>query len=207
MRFLVLSDLHSKVTHYFIEELASKHGVDAAILLGDLTNFGPAEFVTDISTDKLPVLAIPGNCDPPEVLNYLGKTNMINMHKNKINFNGIDIVGLGGSDFDFINMGIGYTDEEAYDFLVNSIGENTVLILHQPPFGILDNVRTGHAGNRGIKKAVDEKSPRVVMSGHIHEERGKIEHNGTLFFNPGPAKDGYYAIFDYGNMNVELLKK
>jgi len=207
MKFLVLSDLHSTVTHHFIEELGNKHSVDAVILLGDLTNFGPAEFVMDIFTDSFPVLAIPGNCDPPEVLNYISKVNMINMHKNKINFNGIDLVGLGGSDFNFINMGIGYTDDEAYDFLVNNIDENTMLMLHQPPHGILDNIRNGHAGNRGIRKAVDERVPKVVMSGHIHEDRGIIKVKNTLFFNPGAAKDGYYAIFNTDALDVQLLKR
>lgn len=206
MRFLVLSDLHSFVTHFFIEELVQKHNLDATILLGDLTNFGPPEFVLDIYTDKVPVFAIPGNCDPPEVLNYIGK-NMINMHKNTYNLNNLHLVGLGGSDFNFINIGIGFTDEEAYDFLRSNLTKNSILLLHQPPYGILDTVRNGHAGNKGIRKAVDEIKPRVVMSGHIHEERGIYENKDTLFFNPGPAKEGYYAIFDSEKLKVELLKK
>ena len=104
-------------------------------------------------------------------------------------------------------MGIGYSDEEAYKFLKENLKDDSVLMLHQPPYGILDTVKNGHAGNRGIKKAIDEKSPKVVMCGHVHEERGILEQNGTLFFNPGPTKDGYYAIFNYDDMKVDLLKR
>ncbi len=207
MKFLILSDLHSMITHYFIEEIIEKENIDLVILLGDLTNFGPAEFVLDIFTDKKPILAIPGNCDPPDVLNYIDKSGMINMHKNKYKFKDLEIIGLGGSDFNFINMGIGYSDEEAYNFLVDKIDENSILMLHQPPYGILDSVKNMHAGNKGIRKAVDEKKPKIVMSGHIHEERGSLIYNGTLFFNPGPAKEGYYAILDYDEFKVHLMKK
>ena len=209
MIFLVLSDIHSQITHYFIEELASKHNADAVILLGDLTNFGPPEFILNLMVKDLPVLAIPGNCDPPAVLNYFEKAKMINMHKRVYNFSGIKIVGLGGADYSFINLGIGYTDEIAYDFLHTNLDEKSILILHQPPYGILDNVHGKHAGNKGIRKAVDEKRPYIVMSGHIHEERGKLTIENRLFFNPGLAKDGYFAILklDDDKINLDLLKR
>jgi Icc-related predicted phosphoesterase len=35
-----------------------------------------------------------------------------------------------------------------------------------------------------------------VLSGHIHEARGIVEQEGTLFVNPGAAKDGFAALLD-----------
>ena len=56
---------------------------------------------------------------------------------------------------------------------------------------------------------MDEKRPYIVMSGHIHEERGKLTIENSLFFNPGPAKDGYFAILklDDDKINLDLLKR
>lgn len=209
MRFLILSDIHSMMTHHFIDEVSREQGVDAVLLLGDLTNFGPADFILNLSVKNLPVFAIPGNCDPPEIFNYFPRAGMINMHKNTYDFSEFRLVGLGGADYAFINLGIGYTDDAAYSFLVSRLDSNSVLMLHQPPYGILDRVHEKHAGNRGIRKAVDEKKPFIVMSGHIHEERGVFENDYTLFFNPGPAKEGYYAILEIRNKkaDVKLFKK
>ncbi|MGC8598393.1 MAG: metallophosphoesterase family protein [Thermoplasmata archaeon] len=209
MIFLVMSDIHSAVTHHFIEEIAKEHGAEAVILLGDLTNFGPSEFILNLSPKDLPVFAIPGNCDPPEIFNYFSRANMINMHKNTYDFADFRLVGLGGADYSFINIGIGYTDDIAYNFLVSRVDNNTALMLHQPPYGILDKVHEKHAGNRGIRKAIDEKRPFLVMSGHIHEERGMVKIGDTLFFNPGPAKEGYFAILKIEDRRpeVKLLKR
>ncbi|MFP3317961.1 MAG: metallophosphoesterase family protein [Thermoplasmata archaeon] len=209
MRFLVMSDLHSMVTNYMLEEISKEEDAEAVILLGDLTNFGPAEFIMNIAVKDLPVFAIPGNCDPPEILNYFSKANMINMHKNSYSFSRFNLVGLGGADYSFVNLGIGYTDDFAYTFLKSKVDENTVVMLHQPPYGILDKVHERHTGNRGIRKAIDEKRPFLVISGHIHEERGIIKNESTVFFNPGPAKEGYYAILDIDDKKPEirLLKR
>ncbi len=209
MIFLVLSDLHSAINHYFIEDLVSRYHADAVMLLGDLTNFGPPDFILHLKTEGTKVFAIPGNCDPPEIMNYFENAGMINMHRRLIELYGLKLIGLGGADYGFINLGIGYTDEIAYNFLSSNLDENSILMLHQPPYGILDSVHGKNAGNRGIRKAVDEKKPFIVMSGHIHEERGVKRIGKTLFFNPGPAKEGYFAILtvEGKDTDVQLLKK
>ncbi len=204
LRFLVLSDLHGKITHYFIEEILELHKIDGVLILGDITHFGPANIVYGIYSKKVPIFAIPGNCDPPEILNYFNEAGIVNLHKNTYLFFDLKIVGLGGSDFNNVTMGMGFSDIEAYDFLSKEINERTILMLHQPPYGIMDEINGRHAGNRGIRKAIDERKPFVVMFGHIHENVGKYYNGETLFFNPGPAKDGKYAILKIYNEKAEV---
>jgi Icc-related predicted phosphoesterase len=46
-----------------------------------------------------------------------------------------------------------------------------------------------------------------VLSGHIHEARGIVERDGTLFLNPGAAKDGNAALLDIGeDVTATLLR-
>jgi len=205
MKILVMSDLHSRVNYFLIDDLVRKHNAGLVLLLGDLTNFGPPEKVLELKSKIVDIVAIPGNCDPPEVLNVIDKAGLINAHKRKIIINGLEIVGLGGSDRDFVNMGIYFDDDEAYKFLHENLTENSYLMLHQPPYGILDTVRTGNGGNKGIRKAIFEKRPKVVFSGHIHEARGIEEIDGIKFINPGAAKEGNYVIFDTETMKPEFL--
>jgi Icc-related predicted phosphoesterase len=46
-----------------------------------------------------------------------------------------------------------------------------------------------------------------VLSGHIHEASGVVEKDGTVFINPGAAKDGRAAIVTLGgHPQAELLE-
>jgi hypothetical protein len=59
-----------------------------------------------------------------------------------------------------------------------------VLVVHEPPEGTLDQVRTGkHIGSRAVLDLITRLHPRVVTCGHVHESPG-IEHVGdTLVIN------------------------
>jgi hypothetical protein len=71
------------------------------------------------------------------------------------------------------------------------------MVLHAPPKGINDRIPTGaNVGSEAILRLVKEFRPRAVLSGHIHEARGIVMDGGTLFLNPGAAKDGNAALLD-----------
>ena len=36
----------------------------------------------------------------------------------------------------------------------------------------------------------------MALSGHIHEDIGMMEQEGTLFINPGPARDGHAVLLE-----------
>ena len=83
-----------------------------------------------------------------------------------------------------------------------------VLMTHAPSYGILDQIPSGQSvGSPAIREIVDRYHPVLAMSGHIHEAIGVVEADGTVFVNPGPAKDGRMAIVDItdGKVSVELI--
>jgi len=64
MKLLLVSDLHSSALA--IETIARAvegHAPDAVLVAGDLTMFGPAGYVDEVSLiGETPVLAVTGNC-------------------------------------------------------------------------------------------------------------------------------------------------
>ena len=79
-----------------------------------------------------------------------------------------------------------------------------ILVCHQPPFGILDEV-TGkynppkswigkHAGSKVILDYIKRAKPKYVFCGHIHEAKGKESIGETDIFNVG--YNGDYLIVD-----------
>jgi len=73
------------------------------------------------------------------------------------------------------------------------LGNVDFLLLHQPPFGILDKVgskapklyRNKHAGSSYILNYIKRASPKYVICGHIHEARGEKTFGKTRVINLG----------------------
>ena len=60
-----------------------------------------------------------------------------------------------------------------------------VLVLHNPTYGFFDRVPgVGNVGSIGIRNHLDDHNPRLVVSGHVHEDYGVALRNGTMFLNP-----------------------
>ncbi|MBR9705490.1 hypothetical protein GOV14_00495 [Candidatus Pacearchaeota archaeon] len=70
-----------------------------------------------------------------------------------------------------------------------------------------------HIGNKDIREFVDRNNLVFVFSGHIHEGFSAVNKNGelideekyspSLYLNPGPAKNGIFAIVDIDNKGNE----
>lgn len=59
-----------------------------------------------------------------------------------------------------------------------------LLVTHGPAQGILDCTLEGlHAGCQDLRARIEQIKPRVHVCGHIHEARGHLWHQGTLFVN------------------------
>ena len=92
MKLLALSDLHGDYSH--IGSILNRAGqIDAVLIAGDLTDFGPDEKALKLlEMFKVPVLAVPGNCDNPSLLKVLDKNeNTINLHNSLHTMEGINI--------------------------------------------------------------------------------------------------------------------
>ncbi len=207
LKIIAIADVHgSEKASYLVKELYDKYSPDLILVAGDVTNFGPAKFAEEF-LNSLPgnVMAIPGNCDPPEVINAIERSKAVNLHQKVEEFKGYRFIGLGGVNGGF-NLGIVFEDEFAEKFLGHCKG--CIFLLHQPPYGILDDVGGGrHIGSEGIKKAVEHVNPLLVVSGHVHEARGYKKMGNTIFVNPGPAKSGYAAFIELPSQRVELIER
>ncbi len=211
MKFLVLTDIHgNEEVSSWANKLIKENEADFVIILGDITQFGPKSWAENfLSAFEVPVYSVAGNCDPPkEIMEAIEeKANL--MHKKKTVIDGVPFIGLGGSNPTIFNTPFELSEEEIESSLEPLMEENSVLVLHAPPMGINDTIPSGaHVGSTSIKAIVDKYHPRLVLSGHIHEARGMIEENKTIFINPGPAMSGYSAMItiDGDKTEIEMLE-
>jgi Icc-related predicted phosphoesterase len=209
MRFLVLSDIHGrdKVAGW-ANRLAVDKGAEAIIILGDITHFGPASWAGEFlpKLDR-PVYAIPGNCDPPELVCQEIEKHGTLLHRRKVSIDQNTYIGLGGSNPTIFETPFELEEEDIMEALRPLMEPGAILVLHAPAKGINDTISTGlHVGSESILTLVQEFHPKVVLSGHIHEARGLVEQDGTLFLNPGAAKEGFAALLDVGaEVGAKLL--
>jgi uncharacterized protein len=208
MRFLVLSDVHrrDKVANW-ANELIDDMELDGTIVLGDITHFGPPEWAGEfLGGLKGDTYAVPGNCDPPGTMEHIEK-NSVSLHLRKVRLGDYVLGGMGGSNPTIFDTPNEYSEEDIMSLLRPLMETGMILVLHCPPFGVLDVPFSGkHVGSVSIARLVEEFKPRVVLSGHIHEDRGIVERDGTIFMNPGPAKEGYSGLLELGDVpSVRLL--
>ncbi len=209
MKFLVVSDIHGNTAVMdWIDAVAEEADVDCVLVLGDITDFGPNEVAEQILRSiKRNTYAIPGNCDPLDLSETISKVVM-DMHGKTTTLNGFHVAGLGGGNPSIFKVPFELEEDTIYDMLKPISKEGMILMVHAPPYGINDMISSGlNVGSTGILKIVKEFRPILVLSGHIHEDYGIKHIDGTTFVNPGPAKDGMYALVevDNGAVKAELF--
>ena len=207
MKFLVLTDIHgNEDVSSWANKLVKEKGADFVVILGDITQFGPKSWAENfLSTFEVPVCAIAGNCDPPaEIMDAINKKSLL-LHKRKIFIEDVPFIGLGGSNPTIFDTPFELSEDEIESSLEPLMENNAVLVLHAPPMGTNDTIPSGaHVGSSAIKAIVDMYHPRLVLSGHIHEARGMVEENKTIFINPGPAMSGYSAMITINGDETEV---
>ena len=59
-----------------------------------------------------------------------------------------------------------------------------ILMVHGPPKNILDTILDGSTvGCENLRQTIHRKKPKVMLCGHIHENRGQRQVKDTLFIN------------------------
>ena len=220
MKLLAVADIHSSRRGLnTVLELAKEHGPDLIAIAGDVTTFGPVEFARELA-DALPArtIFVPGNCDIPPVADVFNTGERMNLHLKKQVVDGIHFVGLGGwMASPALTEDWGIPPADAIEKIEPLFDDKTVLLTHVPPYGHLDAVPTPfgaikkgreHIGSTELNILIERARPALVVSGHVHENRGVEEAAGTLFVNPGPAKNGFGAIIEFYRMQwkARLLK-
>jgi uncharacterized protein len=215
MIIIALADMHGDVS--FIETVFREaQTIDLVLLLGDITNFGRKEAIKKVVTAVLPhcrrLLAVPGNCDYPEVEDRLAQEGL-SLHRRHAVIDGIGFAGAGLS-LPCPGRTPGEISEQDFrQYLAEAAAgfpEETpmVLLTHEPPFDTAaDLAFTGeHVGSHAIRDFIEIFRPMVCFTGHIHEAAGIDRIGLTSIINPGPLRRGGYAYAEIERDGVRALE-
>lgn len=221
MKILAVSDLHGDVKH--ITTYLQENKVDLIIIAGDITHFGPAELgediLNEISSFNIPVLAIPGNCDPESIHITMDNSQAKNIHARNLLIRDIGICGFGGSNPTPFNTPLEFEEVQIYGEAkktLDAIKEQkiTLFITHAPPYDTkTDLLPSGeHVGSKSIRKIIEELQPTLNICGHIHEARGTDKIGNTQVINPGQISEGHACLIkipdvnSQGEIETEIIK-
>ncbi|MDO8513909.1 MAG: metallophosphoesterase family protein [bacterium] len=175
MKILLLSDSHSD--HWVLNSLKSlldKEEFDLAIIPGDITNRGLdaikyiQKFADIFEDKKLNWLAVHGNNDPDEVIDFL-KSERRDLHFYPREIGNYKFLGIGG-----------WGDElPPYELRFD---QNTVLVTHFPPPAISSKKQFNPACQ-----------PLIQISGHHHRWQKVQDIGSTRLINIPGSKDEHKA--------------
>lgn len=192
MKLLLFSDIH--INQSDCEHLCQlSEGVDLVVGAGDFGALrqGLNRTIKWLSEINNPTLLVPGNAESYEELQRACEQwpEAVVLHGTQTTVQGITFYGIGGGIpiTPFGSWSYDFSEEQALELLANCPDE-CVLISHSPPYGLLDISSSGrHLGSVSIRKVVEQKSPVLVVCGHIHESSGKITRfNHSDIVNAGP---------------------
>jgi Icc-related predicted phosphoesterase len=185
MQIVCISDTHGQQDYLNLPE------GDMLIHAGDLTLRGTASQINESLSyfAKLPhkyKVIIAGNHDfglenkNPDIIM---PSEIIYLENNSVTIEGLKIWGSPVSTpyYDWAFM----WDERKREILYQSIPDDTdIIINHGPAFGVLDyTTKQTNAGCEFLLKRIHEIKPKLFVCGHIHEDYGVREIDGTKFVN------------------------
>lgn len=199
MKILAVADLHgAQYRLNLVLKNIERYSPDLLVVCGDITQFGPGELARNF-LDQIPIdtIAVTGNIDTVDVGKAIDDSKATKIELKKVVRKGIPFVGVSGinpRDFKILE------DKKM-------INNETVLVTHVPPFDTKDRVFIGmHGGSKELRLLIDKYSPRLVLSGHIHEDPGFIKIGKTIFVNCSMGKSGEGALIKLDkNVSIKML--
>jgi Icc-related predicted phosphoesterase len=183
VRLLAFSDLHRDLDQA-AELVAMSAEADVVIGAGDFASMheGLGETIDALVAIETPTVLVPGNNETEQALREAasGWGAATVLHGRGTEIEGVEFFGLGaGIPITPWEWSFDLNDEAATTMLAGC-PEGAVLVLHSPPKDHCDSNGTDmHFGSPALLRAVEEKSPRVAVCGHIHESWGCESRIGT----------------------------
>jgi uncharacterized protein len=202
MNIISITDLHGRFEISGLLEEKMKTA-NLVLITGDITHFGKEDeihhLIEKIKSFNPNILAVPGNCDYPEVDSYL-KKHSVSLNRKVLGFNGLQFAGLGGSLPCPVDTPLEFSDNKLQEFIEKDIipflsGKPFIFVTHQPPYNTITDIVSGgnHVGSKTIRNFIEEHKPVAVFCGHIHEATGIGDIAGTKIANPGPLATKSYT--------------
>jgi uncharacterized protein len=209
MKLCLISDIHGDLT--YLQACAGvMQDADAVLLCGDITHFGgrreAASILDEVSIYSDSIFGVIGNCDTREVAEELTARG-INLHASGRVFAGVPFFGMEGSLSGPASTPTTYSEHQLESFLrsgrktVENLGgavSNSILVCHTPPHGgATDRVmQIKHIGSTSLRRFIESEKPAACFCGHAHEARAVDTIGATRVINPGPFRQGSYAVVD-----------
>lgn len=178
---------------------------DVLIVGGDITHFGngadAVALLTPVAERYERVLALPGNCDAPDVAGALDERGW-GLHLTPVLVQGVLFFGVGGSNPTPAFTPNEWRDAEmlvkagpAAEYAAREPAQLRILVAHAPPLNSgADRLSFGRsAGSRAVADLAQAFDAHCVLCGHIHEARGVFHWDGRRVVNPGPLRDGWFC--------------
>ncbi len=207
MKITVIGDIHGKLKLTPDMGKALK-GRDILFLNGDLTDFGtPEDCLSLLETlrarTSATIYAVPGNCDPPDVLLEMERAG-INMHRKGKVIDGLGIFAIGGSNPTPFNTPIEFSEDDIGAILDDAYKpvkdcESVILFSHFPLKDTsTDKIASGaHVGSARLREFIEgHPNIKLVICGHIHEAMGEDKIRDIPIVNHGMGADGHFVTID-----------
>lgn len=192
IRILAAGDIHGDSG--LAEKLAKKaekEKVDLVILCGDLieNEENTKNILGPFVRRKEKVLFVPGNHETNATADFLAELYKVkNIHGKTEKHKNIGIFGYGGA-----NIGMFQIDEydiykglkKGFDKIKNL--NKKIMVTHVHPSGSkIERFTSFFEGSSGVRKAIEEFKPNILLCSHVHEAEGIEEKIGkTLVINVG----------------------
>jgi uncharacterized protein len=158
------------------------------------------------------VLAIPGNCDQRESVEYFREKGA-GLHNCVVSDGRVDIVGLGGGNPTPFNTPFEFSEADIERYLLNLYShvkdaEKSVMAVHTPPYDTqCDMIGDGsHVGSKAVRAVIERVQPGLVVCSHIHESGGRKDRIGrTDVYNVGRLSDGLALKVDLNDFKADYL--
>ena len=192
MRLLAFSDLHRDLDQAArLVEMSAD--ADVVIGAGDFASVheGLEGTIGALAPIETPTILVPGNNETVDALRgaAAGWPAATVLHGEGTTIDGIEFFGLGaGIPTTPWDWSFDLSEEEATE-MISAAPAGCVLVLHSPPKGHCDGGDPDtHFGSAALLAAIEEKAPRLVVFGHIHEAWGCGSMVGaTPLRNLGPS--------------------
>ena len=192
MKILAAGDIHGDTR--LAEKLAKKaedNKVDLVVLCGDITQFdsSTANLIGPFKKRKQKVIFVPGNHDSVPTADFLAEAyGIVNLHSYSIKYQDVGLFGCG-----FANVGLSQISEkEIFEILKKGKKyvkgtKKKIMVTHVHPEGsLMGKLSAFVPGSKGVKKAIDQLRPDILLCSHVHEAEGVEEKIGkTKVINVG----------------------
>lgn len=194
---------------------AMQSKADVIVISGDITHFGSLqngrELLSLLLKLNVPVLFVPGNCDPPELATETFEM-IESIHGKCLQIYNTSFLGLGGSSPCPFTTPYELSELEIRDILMRTYNAckvqcDAILVSHSPPKDTKVDITFSkeHVGSLSVREFIEITKPKLVLCGHIHEALGLDKINETVLINPGPARHGNCALIDLnGKIKVKF---